>query len=64
MRGSGFTMCARIDWICTLRVKERIRSSTMQIGFSQRRSQRSMTIIHDKMDHSKTSSPHFSYKSK
>ena len=60
----GLMMCARRDWICTLRVKERIGSSITQIGFSQRKSRGSVTIIHNKMDHSKTSSPHFSHKSK
>ena len=41
-RRVGLMMWARRDWICTLRVKERIKSFTMQNGFSQRRSQRSV----------------------
>ena len=38
-RGSG---AYDVDWICTSRVKERIGSSTTQIGFSQRKSQGSV----------------------
>ena len=38
----GLMLCARKDWICTLWVKECIKSSTMQIGFSRRRNQRSV----------------------
>ena len=36
----------------------------MQIGSSEKEPEKCVTIIHDKMDHSKTSSPHFSHKSK
>ena len=32
--------------------------------FSEKQPEKCVTIIHDKMDHSKTSSPHFSHKSK
>ena len=31
---------------------------------SEKEPEKCVTIIHDKMDHSKTSSPHFSHKSK
>ena len=65
MRGSGaYDVCQkRLDMhIANQRVHPEFYYANRFL--SRRRSQRSVMIIHDKMDHSKTSSPYFSHKNK
>ena len=61
----GLTMCARRDWICTL-WGQRAHQEFYYTNwfFSEKEPEKCVTIIHDKMDYSKTSFPHFSHKSK